>query len=116
MDIISFASMLVPYILEGGAKQLGKAAMDQVLELLSPKLESKEVKILENCAQAPNDVTSQEQTNLCVALINLFNKEPALAEAVQKILEQAGQKNIIQSANVTGNGNQVVQIVGSNNR
>ena len=116
MDIIALAETLVPFILQGGAKELGKVAVDKILAILSPKLESKDAKVLENCAQAPNDVTLLEQKNLSVALLNLFDKEPAIAEIVAKILEQTGQKNIIQSSNVSGNGNQVVQIVGSNNR
>ena len=116
MDIVLLAETLLSSIVQGGAKQLGKVAMDKILAILTPKLESKDVTTLENCAQTPSNVSVLEQKNLSVALMNLFDKDPALAKEVANILEQTGQKNIIQSSNVSGNGNQVVQIVGSNNR
>ena len=116
MDIVLLAETLLSSIVQGGAKQLGKVAVDKILTILTPKLESKDATALENCAQTPSNVSLLEQKNLSVALMNLFDKEPAIAEIVAKILEQTGQKNIIQSSNVSGNGNQVVQIVGSNNR
>ena len=115
MDIIALADSLVPFILQGGAKQLGKVAVDKILAILTPKLESKDATALENCAQTPSNVSLLEQKNLGVALMNLFDKDPALAKEVANILEQTGQKNVFQSANAIGNGSQVVQINGSNN-
>ena len=116
MDIVLLAETLLSSIVQGGAKQLGKVAVDKILAILSPKLESKDATALENCAQTPSNVSLLEQKNLSVALMNLFDKEPAIAAIVAKILEQTGQKNVFQSANAIGSGIQVVQIVGSNNR
>ena len=48
--------------------------------------------------------------------IYIFDEEPAFAEAVTKILEQRAPPNVFRPANVNGNGNQVVQIAGSNIR
>lgn len=115
MDIVSLAEMLVSSLVQSGAGQLGKAAVDKILAILSPKMEARDVKAFEKCAQAPDDVSLLEQKNLSVALMNIFDREPSLADAVVNILERTGQKNVFQTIRQNGNGNRAVQIVGSNN-
>ncbi|SDP83344.1 hypothetical protein SAMN05216303_107318 [Rhodoferax sp. OV413] len=115
---VALLSPLIGKAFEKGAEEAGKGAAGLLVERLKTRLGSTRAKdALADVAQQPADADSQAA--LRVQLKKAVEAEPALADFLQQWLEEARKQaavtGITQTATVTGNHNQTVQIAGSGN-
>lgn len=115
---VALLSPLVSKAFEKGAEEAGKGAAGLLVERLKARLNGTRAKdALDDVAQQPAD--ADNQAALRVQLKKAVEAEPALADFLQQWLadgrQQAAALGIQQTATVTGDHNETVQIAGSGN-